>query len=57
MDPIRRVQLIMRRAESKDSLTRLQNYLEARDLKIKEIKVRLQKIPSILDKYDTAQVN
>jgi len=55
MDPIRRVQLIKRRAVAKASLTRLQNLLEAGDLKDNEIKVRLDKLPSMFNKYESAQ--
>jgi len=55
MNPTRRVQLIKRRAVAKASLTRLQNFLEAGDLKVNEIKVRQDKPPSILNKYESAQ--
>jgi len=55
MDPTRRIQLIKRRAVAKASLTRLQNFLAAGDLKVNEIKVRLDKLPSILNKYESAQ--
>ena len=34
MDPTRRIQLIKRRAVAKASLIRLQNFLEAGDLKV-----------------------
>jgi len=55
MDPILRVQLIKRRTVAKVSLTRLQNFLEAGDLKVNEIKVSLDKLPSIFNKYESAQ--
>jgi len=55
MDPTRNIQLIKRRAVARASLTRLQNFLEAGDLKFNEIKVRLDKLPSILNKYKSAQ--
>ena len=55
MDSIRRVQLIMRRTVAKAFIIRLQNFLEAGDLKFNEIKVRLDKLPSILNKYESAQ--
>ena len=55
MDPTWRIQLIKRRAVAKASLTRLQNFLEAGDLKVNEIKVRLGKLTSILNKYESAQ--
>jgi hypothetical protein len=40
---------------AKASLTRIQNFSEAGDLKVNEIKVRLDKLPSILCKYESAQ--
>jgi hypothetical protein len=40
---------------AKASLTRTQNFIEAGDLKVNEIKVRLDKPPSILSKYESAQ--
>jgi len=43
MDSTRRTQLIKRRAVSKASLTRMQNFFESGDLKVNEIKVRLDK--------------
>lgn len=33
----------------------MQNFIEAGDLKVNEIKVRLDKLPSILSKYKSAQ--
>jgi DNA repair exonuclease SbcCD ATPase subunit len=33
----------------------MQNFIEADDLKVNEIKVRLDKLPSILSKYESAQ--
>jgi len=55
MDPTQPIQLIKRRAVAKASLTRLQNFLEAGNFKFNEIKVRLDKLPSILNKYESAQ--
>jgi len=55
MDPTRRVQLIKRRAVAKTSLIRLQNFLEVGDLNVNKIKVSLDKLPSILNKYESAQ--
>ena len=55
MVPTRRVQLIKHRGVAKTSLTRLQNFLEAGDLNVNKIKVRLDKLPSILNKYESAQ--
>jgi hypothetical protein len=34
---------------------RVQNFIEAGDLKVNEIKVRLDKLPSILSKCESAQ--
>jgi hypothetical protein len=33
----------------------MQNFIEAGDLKVNEIKVRLDKLPSIISKYESAQ--
>jgi len=55
MDPTRRIQLIKPRAVAKASLTRQQNFHEAGDLKVNAIKVRLDKLPTILNKYESAQ--
>jgi DNA repair exonuclease SbcCD ATPase subunit len=55
MDDKRREQLIKRRGVAKASLTRMQTFIEAGDLKVNEIKVRLDKLPSILNKYETVQ--
>jgi hypothetical protein len=33
----------------------MQNFTEAGDLKVNEIKIRLDKLPSILSKYECAQ--
>lgn len=51
----RRQQPIKQRAVAKASLTRMQNFIEADDLKGNEIKVRLDKLPSILRKYKSVQ--
>jgi len=56
MDATLHIQLIKRRAVVKASLTRLQNFLEPGDHKFNEIKFRLDKLSSILNKYETAQV-
>jgi len=55
MNPTRRVQLIKRRAVAKASLKILQNFLEPVDHKFNDIKFRLDKLPSILNKYESAQ--
>jgi len=54
MDSTRRTQLIRRRAVAKPSLRRMQNFLESGDLKFNEIKLRLDKLPSILNKFEGA---
>jgi DNA repair exonuclease SbcCD ATPase subunit len=55
MDAARKSQLIKHRSVAKASLTRMQNLIEKGDLKVNEIKVRLDKLPSILSKYESAQ--
>ena len=55
MDPTRHIQLIKRRAVAKAFFTRLQNFLEAGDLNVNETKAKLDKVPSILNKYESAQ--
>jgi len=55
MDPTRRTQLIKRHAVAKAFLTRLQNFLETCEIKFNEIKVMLAKLPSIFNKYESAQ--
>jgi len=55
MDPIRRDQLIKRRTFAMAFISRLEYFLEIRDLKFKEIKVRLDNLPRILNKYESAQ--
>ena len=55
MKAARRQQLIKRRAVAKASLTRMQNFHESGDLKVNEIKVRLDKLSSILNKFEVAQ--
>jgi hypothetical protein len=55
MDSTRRAQLIKRRTVAKASLTRMQNYIEAGDFKVNEIRVRFNKVPNIFNKYESAQ--
>jgi hypothetical protein len=55
MDSSRRAQLIKRRTVAKASLTRMQNFIEASDLKVNEIQVRFNKLPDIFNKYESAQ--
>jgi hypothetical protein len=55
MDPTRRSQLIKRRAITKASHTRMQNFIEADDRKRNEIQTRFDELPNILNKYDIAR--
>ena len=55
VDSTRCAQLVKRRAVGKSSLTRLQNFIEAGDVKVNEIKVRPDKLPRILNKFESAQ--
>jgi hypothetical protein len=55
MEPARRAQPINRQSVAKASLTRMKKFIEASDLKVNEIKVRLDKLPSILSKYESTQ--
>ena len=55
MEHMRRQKLIKRRAVANTSLTRMQNFIEAGDAKVNEIKVRLDKLTSILNKFESAQ--
>ena len=55
MDTTRRAQLIKRRAVAKASLTRMQIFIEAGDAKVNDIKVRLDKLPSSLNNFESAQ--
>jgi len=55
MDPVRRVQLIKRRAVAKASLTRLQSFIEEGEQRLHEIQVRFNKVPDIFSKYESAQ--
>ena len=57
MDSTHRPKLIKRRGVAKASLTRMQNFLESGDLKINEIKVRLDKLSSILNKLEVALIS
>jgi len=55
MESTLRQQLVKRRTVAKASLTRLQNFIEVGGSKVNEIKVRLDKLPSILNKFESAQ--
>jgi len=55
MDPIRRVPVVKRRAVAKAWFTCLQNFLQAGDLTFYQIKVRLDKLPNFLNKYESAK--
>jgi tRNA(Glu) U13 pseudouridine synthase TruD len=55
MVPTCQTQLIKRHAVAKASLTRMQNFIEAGDFKGNKFKVRLDKLLSILIKYESSQ--
>jgi hypothetical protein len=55
MESTLRQQLVKRRTVAKASLTRLQSFIEAGGSKVNEIKVSLDKLPSILNKFESAQ--
>jgi hypothetical protein len=55
MDSIRWQQLVQQRTVAKGMLARIQNFIEAGDLKLNEIQVRFDELPSIFNRYDTAQ--
>jgi hypothetical protein len=46
---------VKRRAVTKASLTRMQTYISGTDLKINELKVRFEALPSIFNKFDAEQ--
>jgi len=54
MDPTVRVQLIKHHAIAKVSLTRMQNFIEADDHKINEIRAKFDELLGISNKYDPA---
>jgi hypothetical protein len=56
MDDKHRDLLIKQRGVAKASLTKMQTFIETGDFKVNEIKVRLDKLPSILNKYESVQV-
>jgi hypothetical protein len=55
MEPTRRAQLIKRQSVTKAMLKCLQNFIQAGDLKVNEVKARLDKLPSIFSKIESAQ--
>ena len=57
MYPARRVQLVKRRAVSEASLTRLQNFIEASDIKINEIELRLTNCQTFLINMNLHRTN
>jgi hypothetical protein len=48
MEAVRRTQLVRQRTVAKRMLTRIQNFIEAGDLKLNEIQVRFDEISNIL---------
>jgi hypothetical protein len=55
MEAVRRMQLVWQRTVAKGMLTWIQNFIDAGDLKLYEIQVRFNELPSIFNRYDTAQ--
>jgi hypothetical protein len=55
LDAAIRKKLIKQRGVAKTSLTRVQNFIETGDHNVNEIQVRFNKLPDILNKYETAQ--
>jgi len=55
MDTTRRTQLIRQRAVAKSALTRMQTFYETGDRKLNDIQVRLDELPNIYNKFETAQ--
>ena len=55
MENTRQQQLIKQRAVARGMLSRIQNFIETGDQKTNEIQVRLNKLPDIFNRYDTAQ--
>ena len=54
MDAVRRTQLVRQRAVAKSS-TRMQTFVETGDRKLNDIQVRLDKLPTIFNKSESAQ--
>jgi len=55
MDPSKDSQLVRQRGVAKSILTRMQTLIEAGDRKPNEIEVRFDELPSIFNKFETAQ--
>jgi hypothetical protein len=55
MEMQRKSELIKRRAVAKASLTCVQIYISGTNLKISKVKVRFDKLPSILSKFESTQ--
>jgi hypothetical protein len=55
MEPELRKKLIRQRAVAKTSLTRLQNFISAREFTVNELQLRYDELPTIYNKYDNAQ--
>jgi hypothetical protein len=55
MDASRWQQLIRRHAVAKASLTCMQTFIGTGDSKLNNIQVRFDELPSILNKFETAQ--
>jgi hypothetical protein len=57
MEAVRRTQLVRQRTVDKGMLTRMQNFIEAGDLKLNEIQVRFDELSSILIDMTPHRVN
>ena len=55
MDIIRRTQIYKQRSVARGILSRIQNFIEAGDHKINDIKLRCKKLPDIFNGHDIAQ--
>ena len=55
MEATQRTQRIRQRAVAKVSLTRMQTFIKTGDRKLHEIQVRIDKLPNIFNKFESAQ--
>jgi len=55
MDPTGRLQLIKQNSLARVQLSRIQNFIEAGDQKVKDIQVSFKKMTDIFNRYDIAQ--
>jgi len=55
MDATRRAQLIRLHAVAKSSITKMQTFIETGDRKLNDIQVRLDELPNLYIRFETAQ--